>query len=467
MTKPLRAFAGACLLLLATVNLFAGDSGVRLPAYKKATLKNGMVVLLMEQHKVPLVNLHLTLRTGTTQDPKGKEGLASLTANLLRKGTKTRTSEKISSDLDAVGATYAAFASLDATACTAQFMKKDIASGLDLFADLLMQPIFPEAEVVKLRAQRIDALRTGKDSAQGVIRNYYNAFLYGDHPYGRAQSGDELSLAGLTQADVAAFHAAHYTPANAILAVVGDFKTADMEKIVAERFGAWHAEGPSQQAEWGLPHPLKGRKLLLVDKPDATQTYFMVGNLGVARNNPDRVGIQVVNVLFGERFTSMINTALRIKSGLTYGANSNFGMFKMPGPFAISSFTANATTGKALELTLETLKALHEKGISEADLASAKAYIKGTLPPKTLETGQQLAAVLADLQVYGLPDSEVNGFYAKVDALTLEDAKRVIQAYFPDKDLCFVLIGKASEIKPMVVTLAPQIITKRISEPGF
>jgi predicted Zn-dependent peptidase len=467
MIKHLKALAGACLLLLASGNLPAGEPGVKLPPYRKITLKNGMVVLLMEQHKVPLVNLHLTLRAGTTQDPAGKEGLAALTANLLRKGTRTRTAEKISSDLDAAGARYAAFATLDASGCTAEFMRKEIAGGLALFADLVMQPSFPESEVQKLRAQRIDGIRSSKDSAQGVIRNYFNAFLYGDHPYGHAQAGDERSLAGLTRADVADFHAAHYLPANAILAVVGDFQSTEMEKLVTEHFGAWHAAGKPKRVEPGQPHPIQGRKLLLVDKPDATQTYFMVGNLGVARSNPDRVGIQVVNVLFGERFTSMINTALRIKSGLTYGASSNFGMFQKPGPFAISSFTANATTGKALDLTLATLKDLNEKGISEADLASAKAYIKGTLPPKTLETGQQLAAILSDLQLYGLPDSEVDGFFAKVDALTMADARRVIGTYFPDKDLCFVLIGKASEIKPMAEALAPQISTKSISEPGF
>ncbi|HEX9081855.1 MAG TPA: pitrilysin family protein [Holophagaceae bacterium] len=466
MMRSTKALA-AGLLLFAFQALSAGEPGVKLPTYKKTVLKNGMTVLFMEQHKVPLVDLHFTVRTGTAQDPAGKEGLAALTISLLRKGTRTRSADRISTELDSMGATYTAMAGLDASTCTAEFMKKDVADGLGLFADLILSPVFPEAEVQKLRAQRIDSVRAAKDSAQGVIRTYYNAFLFGDHPYGRPQNGDEHSLVRLTRADVEAFHAAHFVPAHAVLAVVGDFQTAEMEKLVSDQFGPWRAQGAPDRTQLGPPQPQRGRKLLLVDKPDATQTFFMVGNLGVARNNPDRVGIQVINVLFGGRFTSMINTALRIKSGLTYGAQSDFGMFKVPGPFAVSSFTANATTGKALDLTLATLKELQEKGISEADLASAKAYVKGTLPPKTLETGQQLAAVLADLQLYGLPDSEVNAFFAKVDALTMADAKRIIQTYFPEKDLCFVLIGKASEIRPMVEKFAPELSLRNISDPGF
>jgi predicted Zn-dependent peptidase len=466
MMNRLRLLTGSAMLLL-TGMLVAGVPGVKLPAYKKATLKNGMTVVLMEQHKVPLVDLQLVMKAGTTQDPKGKEGLASLTANLLRKGTRTRTADQISTALDAVGGHYAAAAGLDESVCTAEFMAKDIGNGLDLVADMVTQPTFPEAEVLKLRAQRLDGIRTAKDSAQGVIRTYFSAFLYGEHPYGRPQNGDERSLAGLTQADVAAFHAANYTPGNTILVVVGDFKTDDMEKLVAQRFESWRPAGKASRVELGSPHPPSGRRLLLIDKPDATQTYFMIGNLGVARSNPDRVAIMLVNVVFGERFTSMINTALRIKSGLTYGASSEFPMHLKPGPFAINSFTANATTGKALDLALQTLRDLHEKGISEADLASAKAYIKGTLPPKTLETGQQLAAVLADLQFYGLPDSEVDGFFRKVDAVTLADTRRIIQSYYPDRDLCFVLIGKANEIRPMVESFASQIVTRSVSEPGF
>jgi len=473
MTKRIRSLATVTLILLAAFACAAqtapskSSGGVKLAPYKKLTLKNGMTVLLMEQHKVPLVSLNYIVRSGTVTDPVGKEGLASLTAGLLRKGTKTRTAGQISESLDFIGATYAASAGLDYSSGRAEFLKKDAANGIDIFADLLIDPVFPEAEVKKMLAQRIDGIKAGKDQAQRVISEYYYSYLFGAHPYGRPANGDEKSLANITTDDVVKFHSAAYIPANTILSIVGDFNTAEMEKMITDRFGGWTSTAKPAPVNIPAPKPVTGKHLLLVDKPDSTQTYYMVGNVGVSRSNPDRVGIEVVNILFGGRFTSLINSALRIKNGLTYGARSDFDMMKAPGPFFISTYTKNATTEKALDMTLDVLHQFREKGITEEDLNSAKAYIKGTLPPEMLETSDQLAAVLSQLHFYGLPDSEINDYYARVDALTLADAKRIIATYFPEDNLSFVLIGKASEIGPTVKKYAPDMKTRSIAEPGF
>lgn len=474
MTTRIRSLATVTLVLLAALLCAAqtapaakSSGGVKLAPYKKLTLKNGMTVLLMEQHKVPLVSLNYIVRSGAVTDPVGKEGVASLTAGLLRKGTKTRTADQISESLDFIGASYAASASLDYSSGRAEFMKKDATNGLDLVADLLMNPSFPDAEVKKMLAQRIDGIKAGKDQAAAVIGEYYYNYLFGEHPYARPTNGDEKSLAGITRDDVVKFHQSAYIPANTILSVVGDFNTAEMEKLVTTTFGGWTSTAKPAPVNIPAPKPITGKHLLLVDKPDSTQTYYMIGNVGVSRTNPDRVGIEVVNILFGGRFTSFINTALRIKSGLTYGAYSDFDQRKAAGPFFISTYTKNATTEKALDMTLDVLHQFKEKGITEEDLASAKAYIKGTLPTQMLETSDQLAAVLTQLQFYGLPDSEINDYYAKVDALTLADAKRIISTYYPEDNLSFVVIGKASEIGPVVKKYAPDVKTKSIAEPGF
>lgn len=472
MTTRIRNLAIVTLVLLVAFACFgqvtpAKSGGVKLAPYKKLTLKNGMTVLLMEQHKVPLVSMNYIVRSGAVTDPTGKEGLASLTAGLLRKGTKTRTADQISESLDFIGASYAASASLDYSSGRAEFMKKDTTNGLDLMADMLLNPSLPDAEVKKMLAQRIDGIKAGKDQAQRVISEYYYNYLFGTHPYARPTNGDEKSLANITRDDVVKFHNAAYIPSNTILAVVGDFNTAEMEKMITDRFGAWTSTAKPPVENIAAPKPVVGKHLLLVDKPDSTQTYYMVGNVGVSRSNPDRVGIEVVNVLFGGRFTSLINTALRIKNGLTYGAYSDFDMRKAAGPFFISTYTKNASTEKAIDMTLDVLKQFREKGISEEDLNSAKAYLKGTMPPQMLETSDQLAAVLTQLQFYGLPDSEINDYYAKVDALTLADAKRIISTYYPEDNLTFVLIGKAGEIGPVVKKYATDMKTKSITEPGF
>ncbi|MBI3649904.1 MAG: insulinase family protein [Acidobacteria bacterium] len=443
----------------------AANGELKLPPYKKVKLGNGMTVLLMEQHEVPIISFNFIVKAGSVADPVGKEGLASVTAELLRKGTKTRSAEQLAAALDFIGGEFAARAGYDFTNGFAEFVKKDVNTGVTLMADALLEATFPQGEITKLIKQRVDGIKAAKDQAQGVIGTYFAGYFYGKHPYGRPVGGDENTLAAITRADVVQFYQSWYAPANMTLAIAGDFQAAEMEKLITDTFGAWKVKGntPITIADAA---PFQGKKLLLVDKPDSTQTFFMIGNLGIARNNPDRVLINVVNTLFGGRFTSMLNSELRIQTGLTYGARSTFDERKARGPFIISTYTRNEKTEEALDRTLNILQRLHEKGISEAELKSAKAYIKGTFPT-SLETTDQLAATLAQLDFYGLDDSDVNSLYAKLDAMTLADATRIIKEYFPLDNLVFVLVGKASEIEKMAKKYAPVFEKKAITQTGF
>lgn len=439
--------------------------GLRLPPFQKTALPNGTRVLLLEQHEVPLVSFAIVVKSGSAQDPPGKEGLASMTNDLLRKGTRTRTADQVSSELDFLGGTLSTDESPDFLRVRAEFMKKDAATGLALLADILTNPVFPQAEIEKLAKQRVDGIRSAKDRATFVIGTYFSAFLYGKHPYGRPPEGDEKSVPSLTRADIVKFHEQHYVGGNMIIAAAGDFDAADMQKLVADQFGALPTRTPPA-ASLPAPAPGKGRRLLLIDKPDSTQTFYRIGNVGISRTNPDRVAIQVVNTLFGGRFTSLLNSQLRISSGLTYGANSFFETLKQPGPFEMASYTRNETTEKAMDMTLVILKQFHEAGPTEEQLRSAQAYVKGQFPPR-IETSDQLAALLAELELYGLDEREINEFFPRVDAVTLADARRVIRQYFPEDDLAFVVIGKASQIGALMKKYAAAIETRSITEPGF
>lgn len=443
----------------------AENGALKLPPFKKVKLANGMTVLLMEQHEVPIISFNVVIRAGAVADPAGKEGLASLTAALLRKGTRTRSADQIAAELDFIGGTLQTDVNYDYSRGAAEFLKKDIDKGLDLLKDVVLNATFPPDEVAKMLKQRADSIKAAKDNPSAVIGNYFSAYLYGDHPYARPDEGDERSLAGITREDVLKFYQSYYAPANAILAVVGDFNTAEMQQTISNSFNAWSGKA-TPAASAPTPQPFTGRKLLLIDKPDATQTFYQIGNVGITRTNPDRVYIQVVNTLFGGRFTSMLNSALRIQSGLTYGARSFFNQRLAAGPFAISTFTPNATTEKAMDMTLDVLKRLHEKGITEEELKSAKSYLKGQFPP-TIETSDQLAALLAQLEFYGLDEGDVNNYYAKIDSMTMADAQRVIKQYFPLDNLVFVLIGKASDIQAAAKKYAPKLDTKAINQPGF
>jgi predicted Zn-dependent peptidase len=186
--------------------------------------------------------------------------------------------------------------------------------------------------------------------------------------------------------------------------------------------------------------------VLLVNKDDANETTFMIGGPGVPRNNPDYVAMEVINTVFGGRFTSWLNDELRVNTGLTYGAGSNFSRLKSGGSFAISTFTATKNTEAAIDKALEVLNRLHTTGIDEKTLTSAKNYVKGGFPPR-FETSGQLAGLLTQMFWYGFDESFINNFQKNVDALTVANAKEIVAKYFPKEALQFVLIGKSESIK--------------------
>jgi len=454
-------FAFAALVMSSVANA----QSLRLPPHEKVVLKNGLTILLMEKRGVPLVSLSAIVKSGSVADPAGQEGLASITAGLLRKGTKKRTAQKFADDLDFIGATFGAGAESDYTGISAEFLTKDLDRGLDLYADALLHPTFPQDEVDKLLAQSLDGVKGAKDDPNSVLGLYFNGYLFTGHPYGRPEGGDELSLKRIQREGIVKFYEANYAPGNAILAVAGEFQAAEMRKKLEEVFGGWASKN-APGVNLGAPAAAKANRLLLIDKPDATQTYFAIGSTGVARNDPDRVAIRVVNTIFGGRFTSELNEALRVKSGYSYGADSAFDTRKLPGSFGIYSFTKNETTTPAIDLALEVLRKLHKDGITAEQLASAKSYIKGQFPP-SIETSGQLAQRIAANEFYGLDDSEVNQLEARIDAVTLESARAVIQKHFPAENLVFVLIGKSAAIEEAVKKYAVKMDERKISEPGF
>jgi predicted Zn-dependent peptidase len=443
----------------------AAAQTLHMPPHEKYVLKNGLTVLLLEKHGVPIINLYAIVKTGSAADPAGEEGLASITAGLLRKGTKARTAQQFAADLDYIGGVFDAEAGADFSSVSTEFLTKDLARGLELFSDSVLHPTFPQAEVEKLLAQAVDGVRGAKDDPQQVLGLYYYGYLYGTHPYGRPAGGDEVSLQRIKRDAIVKFYETNYAPGDTLLAVAGEFNGAEMRKKLDDVFGGWPARAVAAPSI-AAPAPAKSKRLLLVDKDDATQTYFALGNVGIARNDPDRVAIRVVNTIFGGRFTSELNEALRVESGYTYGASSFFDARKAPGPFGIFSFTKNETTTPALDLAVQVLQKLHKQGVTDEQLKSAKSYIKGQFPPN-IETSRQLAQIIATHEFYGLGDEEVNQLEARVDAVTPDIAKQVIQKHFPSENLVFVLIGKASAIGPAVEKYAEKRDARAISEPGF
>ncbi|MGB7283103.1 MAG: pitrilysin family protein [Candidatus Acidiferrum sp.] len=455
------ALAGFLLLVCPV----APAQTLRLPPHEKLVLKNGLTVLLMQKRGVPLIDLFAVVKTGAAAHPPEEAGLASVTAALLRKGTKSRTAQQFAADFDFIGGSIDAGADADFTYVSGEFMTKDLAQGMELFSDAILHPTFPREETKKVLAQSVDGVKAAKDDPQSVLGLYYQGYLFGSLPYGHPPDGDELSLKRIQRDAILKFYEANYAPGNTILGIAGEFDPTEMRKQLEETLGAWPEHAVASTA---IPAatPAKGKKLLLIDKPDATQTYFAIGNIGTPANDPDRVAIRVVNTIFGGRFTSELNEALRVESGYSYGAGSYFDSRKTAGPFEIYSFTKNATTIPAIDLALQVLEKLHKNGVTPEQLASAKSYVKGQYPP-TMETSRQLVRRIVLDEFYGLGDDEVNELEARVNAVTPEIAKQIIEEHFPLDNLVFVLIGKASVIEPGVKKYAEKIDERAISDPGF
>jgi zinc protease len=458
-----RALLAASALLALTTQLRAQ---LKLPPYSRRTLPNGVTVYVMPRKGVPLVDIDLAIKGGNESEPKDQAGLAGVTGDLLRKGDSHLSASEFSEALDALGGTFRVRADEQSTVIESEFLAKDMTSGLRLLSDAVIRPKFPGAEVKKLLAQRVDDIRSLKDNPEQAVASYAHAFFFGPgHPYGRIE--DEASIGRITGQSVADYHQRMYTGNNLVIAVAGD---VDADRAAAQVAAAFDSAPAGKAYVWTKPialtRPPRSR-LLLVDKPGATQTYFYIAQPGIDAKSPDRGALRLVNTVFGDRFTSMLNEELRVKSGLSYGARNIVEKDRLPGMNAISSFTKTDSTGQALDVSLATLNELNGSGLTAGQLALARAYVEGNIPRELIETTDQLARLLLRLDVEGLGPDEIDDMFQRLSAVTADQANHAIKRYFQASGLTFILLGDAAKIKPVVKKYAPAIEEISIAKPGF
>jgi len=455
---------GLALCVLAPA--LAKSQGVTLPAFERVPLDNGTVLLLNEQHDVPLVAVSAILRGGAVSDPQEQNGLAGLFAALLEKGAGERSAVQFAEAVDSVGGSLSANAALENITITGDFLARDADLMVELLADMLLRPTLDADELAKLRERAINFIRVGKDTnLNAMLPIYGHAFLFGEHPYGNPQSGSETTLANITHADVVDFYEQQVGADRLIISLSGDFDAASMRAKLEASFGTWRpAAGPL--ADVPVAEPQTGRRVLLIDKPGATQTYFWMANIGVARDFEQRAALNVTNTVFGGRYTSMLNDALRVKSGLTYGARSRLSRPSTPGSIAITSYTRTEATVDAIDMALGVLGRLRDGGIDEDTLVSSQNYILGQFPTR-LETAGQLGAQLAALEAYGLDASYINDYGADIMAVDVVAVADVVEAVYPaSENLVFVLIGDAELIRESVSQYG-MVTEILITEPRF
>jgi len=419
----------------------------------------------MEQHEVPFINVSAIFSAGSVKDGI-QYGLSALTSECLLFGTENYTKDQIEQIADFHGAELSTSALQEYATLNSYFLKDDQDELFPLIKEVIENPVFPEDEFEKRKQRWLVELEQDKESPRRVIRSYFNKFIFENDPLGNPVYGTISTLSGLSVKDVKNFYKNNYKPKGSAIAVVGDFSSAEMKKKISDLFDGWKSEQSLMVTDIISEPPARDKnRVLLINKNDSQETTFYIGQYGITKNHPENIPVQVINTILGGRFTSWLNSELRINSGLTYGAGSTFTSYRNSGTFNVSSFTETSTAIEAIDLAHEVLNRLQTKGVDEETLSSAKNYIKG-LFPLDYETSGDLASLLVWMFYYNINDSFINDFQKKVDELTLEKAKEIIAKYFPKENLQFVLIGKASELRDKVSKYG-EVIEKEITDDGF
>lgn len=447
-----------CLLLCCAalaMSAFAHAEGVVTPPFERVQLDNGAVLLLMERHDVPLIAFDARVRGGARLDSQERFGTANLLAGLLEKGAGERDALSFAETVASVGGSIQTGATVESISVSGSFLARDRKLMVELLADMLQRPKLDPAQMEALRARQIEFIRAAKDSDLAALTSIYGAAaLYRDHPYGNPVVGSESSLAKITLPDIQKFYADHVGADRLIVSVAGDFKSAEMKKLLSNAFSKWRKAGAALP-ETPAPQKATGRRVLLVDAPESVQSYFWVANIAVSRADPRRPALDLVNTLFGGRFTSMLNSELRIRTGLSYGASSGFDRMQQPGHWEMRSFTRTETTIEAIDLALATLDKLHAGAIDAEALASSRKYVLGQFP-LGLETAAQWASQLATLELYGLGPRYIDDYSNALGRVTLQDVERAVGEVIPtSENVVLVVIGKADTLREPLAKYGP------------
>jgi len=460
MRGPIMFFAAFALAGLAATDAGAQGAGapsaggVQLPPITRTTLKNGLTVLVMPSKRLPLVDMRLVARAGAVNDPKGKEGVARLTAELLTQGAGERDAQQIAEAIDFVGGSLGASAGAEQLVVTCEVLKKDLALGLELFSDVIVHPAFPEEEFARKKDEALGAIASGNDDPGTVADRAMLPFVMGDHPLGHPALGWQETVEGLTRDDVLAFHRDRITPDRAILAVVGDVDPKAVGQAIEKAFGKWKKAGGKQAEMYAPLARTGGRTVRIIEKPEVTQTQVRMLCPAVARNHPDYYPIVVANTILGGGFTSRLIDEIRVNQGLTYSISSRFDMFRNAGVFRISTFTKNEQIRKIVDETLGVLSKLQNEGPTPEEVDKARRYITGQFP-LGLQAPDALAAQIANVEFFELPPDYLSTFTAKVNAVTEEDVRRAIKSYVCVDDLRILVVSNPEVAKAALEGLGP------------
>ncbi|KAB2926106.1 MAG: insulinase family protein [Bacteroidetes bacterium] len=412
---------------------------------QKFTLSNGLPVIVYEKREVPIVQVNLVIKAGSVDEPAAKLGLAGLTAAMMDEGAAGKTALQLSDEVDFLGTSLSVSGGLHTSGVSMRSTVSKFDASLALFADILLRPDFPEPELARLKKQYLTSLFQAYDRPQAIAAAASGIYVFGkEHPYGRTSVGTEKSIGAVTVSDLRSFHSTYYRPNNALLVIVGDVSAKEVVAKMESALGGWE-KGTAQPAVVSSAKQVNGRTIYLVDKPEAAQSVIRIAKVGTVRNTPDYFPLLVMNTILGGSFTSRLNQNLREKNGYAYGAGSGFGFRPSAGPFTASSDVQTDATDKALQEFMKELEGM-SKPVSDEELTKAKNYIALGYPDNFSNVGS-IAAQIAEMALYGLPESYFNDYIANVMAVKKEDVRRVAKKYLDTDDLAIIIVGDRAKVE--------------------
>jgi predicted Zn-dependent peptidase len=420
------------------------------PPQKRFTLSSGLRVRLVEYRRLPIVALHLVLDAGGVHDPPAQPGVASFTAAMLTEGTKRRSAIQISDDVGSLGASLSAGAAFDSASLSGSSLSRHLDALLDVYADVLLHPTFPEKDFRRVKDQRLVALVQQRDQPGAVAAKAFAELYWGNHPYGHWLLGDERSLRATTREDLARFHRRWWKPSRAELVVVGDVSQAELAAKLERALGAWRGEAPPPVRARGEPAG-EGRTVL-IEKRGAPQAFLMLGMPGLERASDDYVATEVAYQILGGGMASRLFRNLREKEGYTYGVYARGEARKLGGTsFVVGSVKAEVT-GKAMAALLDELRRMRAEPATEAELETARNSLVLSLPSQ-FSTAAGIAAKLAEEAIFGLPDDYWNRYATEVAAVTAADVQRVSAKFLDPARLTAVMVAEPATVKPQLAGL--------------
>ncbi|MBL0175006.1 MAG: insulinase family protein [Ignavibacteria bacterium] len=418
---------------------------LKVPPIQTAKLSNGLSVVLMEKHGVPLLDMRLLINAGTVDEPTALPGLASMTAAMMTEGAGDRNSLQLADAMDFLGARIGVSSGFHSTTVSLFTPLSKFEDALALFRDIATKPTFPAEELDRLRKDRLTAMKQWHDQPRSIASIALPKLLYGERsPYGRPTTGNEKSLLAMKVADIASFYRARFHAANATLLVAGDVTLAEILPKLESALGSWKA-GTSAKTPFQTAAQVGKRTIILVDKPGAPQSEIRIGRIGVERTTKDYEALVVMNTILGGSFSSRLNQNLREKHGYTYGATSSFAFRVHPGPFTAASAVQTGVTDKALAEFMNEMKAIITP-VSDEELARAKNYVAYGYP-QNFQTVSDIAGELEELVQYNLPETHFNSFISRILSVTKEDVHRVAKKYIDPENIVIVVVGDRKVIE--------------------